>query len=229
VACCSPAPSRARSGKLIGPFAATGEPALWPEDGFRGPEPTLNNTMADPPLRSAVDGIAWPAVPEPRGAAVMAILFQLEQSQWWSPERLRARQMEQLALLLCHARRHVPFYRKRLEDFDLAADQIMLLDQWQGIALLQRAEIQAAGEDLVSKALPKSHGGCGEIFTSGSTGKPVRALRSRLWDLFWSAFTLRDHLWHRRDMTGRPTRRATRRPTGAAQAARPSRPDPRSA
>jgi phenylacetate-CoA ligase len=159
--------------------------------------------MADPPLRSAVDGIAWPALPEPRGAAVMAILFQLEQSQWWSPERLRARQMEQLALLLRHAKRHVPFYRARLTDLDLAADQAISPEQWQGIALLQRAEIQAAGEDLVSKDLPKSHGGCGEIFTSGSTGKPIRALRSRLWELFWSAFTLRDHLWHRRDMAGK--------------------------
>src|SRR5262249_16667289 len=41
-----------------------------------------------------------------------------------------------------------------------------------------------------------------EIFTSGSTGRPVRVVRSELWTLLWSAFTLRDHLWHGRDFCG---------------------------
>ena len=64
-------------------------------------------------------------------------------------------------------------------------------------------EATEAGDALLSTALPASHGATGEIFTSGSTGQPLRAVRSQLWELFWRAFTVRDHLWHRRDLTGK--------------------------
>ena len=159
--------------------------------------------MTETPLKSAVDDICWPAVPEPRGSALLAVLFQLEQSQWWTAERIQERQIEQLELLLAHARRHVPFYRKRLKGIRHSAKPSLFLENWARLPLLRRDEIQAAGETLMSRALPPSHGGTSEIFTSGSTGKPIRAVRSELWRLFWSAFTIRDHLWHRRDMRGK--------------------------
>ncbi len=53
------------------------------------------------------------------------------------------------------------------------------------------------GADQVSD----SHGRVSTIFTSGSTGKPIGSLRTELTGLFWESFTLRDHLWHRRDPT----------------------------
>jgi phenylacetate-CoA ligase len=36
--------------------------------------------------------------------------------------------------------------------------------------------------------------------TSGSTGAPVAILTSGFATLYWNVFTLRDHLWHRRDL-----------------------------
>ncbi|MEE8270321.1 MAG: AMP-binding protein, partial [Alphaproteobacteria bacterium] len=83
-----------------------------------------------------------------------------------------------------------------------AKDGAPLPEDWARLPLLRREEVQAAGDALVSGQVPPSHGGLSEIFTSGSTGKPVRAVRTELWSLFWSAFTVRDHLWHRRDLTG---------------------------
>ena len=151
---------------------------------------------------SVVPGVAWPSLPDLRGSAILAILYQLEQTQWWPPDDLRRRQALQLAQLVQHARKQVPFYRGRLGDFG----KIEAFDPhgaaWLSLPLLTRAEIQEAGDRLLAAELPEGHGKSAEIFTSGSTGRPIRALRSELWGLFWSAFTVRDHLWHRRDFRG---------------------------
>ncbi len=154
-------------------------------------------------MKTSITDVRWPAVPEPTGSALLAILFQLEQSQWWSAERLLERQLEQLGLLLAHAERSVPFYRKRLGKPGAAAKEPLSMDEWLRLPLLRRADIQAAGDAMLSTELPESHGTTDQIFTSGSTGKPIRAVRSEIWGLFWSAFTVRDHLWHRRDMGGK--------------------------
>ena len=69
--------------------------------------------------------------------------------------------------------------------------------------MLRRADVQSAGEDLHSRRVPRDHGRLSDIFTSGSTGRPIRAMRSELSLLFWSAFTLRDHLWHKRHLAGK--------------------------
>ncbi|MFQ5774273.1 MAG: phenylacetate--CoA ligase family protein [Kiloniellaceae bacterium] len=171
------------------------------------------------PLDSAIDGVRWPAVPEPRGAAVLAILFQLEQSQWWPGQDILEQQFRQLALLLEHAYRTAPFYRERLERAGVGPTGTVGPEAWSRIPLLTRAQVQAAGQALVSARLPPGHGRISEIFTSGSTGRPIRALRTQLWELFWSAFTVRDHLWHRRDLRGKL---ATIRESGRGKAPYPN-------
>ena len=163
-------------------------------------------TTVPPPLsvNSAIEGIAWPGIPAANGAAMLAILFQLEQTQWWTPERIAARQGDQLRALLAHAHAHVPFYRKRLSACDLSEGEDWL-GAWRDMPPLRRADIQAAEADgsIVTEALPPGHGELREIYTSGSTGTPIRSLRTQLWELIWSAFTVRDHLWHRRDLGGK--------------------------
>ena len=152
-------------------------------------------------LISAVPEIDWPAVPTARGMGLMSLLFQLEQTQWLPPPALLARQLGQLGRLAAHAQRTVPFYADRLAGVaDGPTDE--WLDAWRRVPVLSRQDIQSAGDALISRAVPESHGGLTEIFTSGSTGRPIRSLRTQLWELFWSAFTVRDHLWHRRDLSG---------------------------
>lgn len=151
---------------------------------------------------SAHDGIAWPALPPARASAVLAILFQLEQSQWWPAERLETAQRRQMARLLEHARAQVPVYAERLAKFN-PAETALNAERWADLPILRRADIQAAQDALHAASLPAGHGKTVEIFTSGSTGRPIRALRTQLWEVFWSAVTLRDHLWHRRDLTGK--------------------------
>ena len=163
---------------------------------------------SDPPslsVNSAIEGIAWPGIPAANGAALLAILFQLEQTQWWRPERIVERQGRQLKALLAHARAHVPFYRERLRGFSDLPEGEGWREAWPQIPPLPRADVQAneADESMIAEALPPGHGELREIYTSGSTGKPIRSVRTQLWELIWSAFTVRDHLWHRRDLSGK--------------------------
>lgn len=151
------------------------------------PQPTLTDALS-----SQVPGIHWPAVVGARDAAVLALLFQMESTQWLSGEALREQQNRQLGALLDHARRHCPFYRERLPD-DLA--------RWHEIPLLTRADLQTQVDAVRANAYPRAHGKTFDIATGGSTAEPVTVRRTALTQLFWQAATLRDHLWHRRDFS----------------------------
>lgn len=154
------------------------------------------------PFASSLPEIAWPAAVSSRGMAVLSLLFQLERTERWSIEQLRDFQQVQLKRLVAHAVAHVPFYRDRLASLATAEGEAFW-DSWHRIPLLTRAVVQQAGDALMSRTIPDAHGGLSEIFTSGSTGQPVRALRTELSQLFWSAVTVRDHLWHGRDLSGK--------------------------
>ncbi len=157
---------------------------------------------APPRLKSSIPGIAWPAVPGPAASMRLALLQQLEQSQWWSAEALRAQQDRQLSLLLRHAAATVPFYRERLAGIGPRPGQPLAPDAWNRIPLLRREDIQQAGPALHSQVVPRAHRPLHKITTSGATGKPVAVQTTRATRLFWDVFTLRDHHWHRRDFSG---------------------------
>ncbi len=150
-------------------------------------------------LRSAYPEIPWPALVGGRPASLLAVLFQLEQSQWWTPEELAAAQFRQAAQLLEHAWRTVPFYRQRFDAIGLPPAELATPAGWSRIPLLTRRDIQVSGEALASSAVPKTHGRVSQMLTSGSTSQPVMTLGTELTEFFWRALTLREHFWHRRD------------------------------
>jgi phenylacetate-CoA ligase len=153
------------------------------------------------PIISAVEGIHWPALPSPSAATRLALLFELEQSQWWPQEKLRLHQFKQLDTLLKHCVKHVPYYREVLADSITVAG--LSEEAWQDIPILTRDRVQQAGEKLRTQYLPQSHGKATMKRTSGSTGKPVETLGTGITDFFWNVFTLRDHQWHHRDYSGK--------------------------
>jgi phenylacetate-CoA ligase len=136
----------------------------------------------------------WPAVPSPYAGGVLAMLFQLEQTQWLSPEEIVKRQLEQLQVVIDHARATVPFYRDRLGKISSLADLRQL-------PLLTRRDVQLAGAELHSTAIPKNHGDISTTTTGGSTGQPVKVLGTDFTEFIWRVLTLRDHLWHGRDFS----------------------------
>jgi phenylacetate-CoA ligase len=150
-------------------------------------------------LDSALSGIVWPAVPAPQGAAALALLYQLERSQWLPPERIAELQMRQLCALLEHAHKHVPYYRSSWGS-GFHAGASASADGLAALPLLTRRDLLQNYDKLKSERIPQQHGKTAELRTSGSTGGPVRVLKSELSQLFWNAFTLREHRWHRRDL-----------------------------
>jgi len=150
---------------------------------------------------SAVAGMGWPALPGAEGERLLALQYQFAQSERWSPAVLREAQFAQLTRLLGHAKSTVPFYRERLAG--IAPDRPLDVAAFENIPLLRRQDIQENFEALVSSALPPDHGGMQEGNTSGSTGRPIRFMGTALTEVFWHAFTLREHLWQRRDFSGK--------------------------
>ncbi len=134
-------------------------------------------------------------------AQVMALTQQLEQSQWSSAEQLRAQQLEQLHLVLKHAWETIPYYRKRLEQSRFKPKRKLTPEIFRKIPILSRRDVQLAEKQLASNSLPKSHGGVSVISTSGSTGRPIKTLSSELTQIFFQALSLRENIWHQRDMT----------------------------
>jgi len=125
---------------------------------------------------SSIRDIVWPALVVGRGATVLGLGFQLEQSQWWSAEELLTHQYRQLAALLRHARATVPFYRKRLADTGLTDEQALTPEGWLRIPLLTRQDIRQHQDDLTTTHLPPGHGPIHRNKTSGSTGQLLEVL-----------------------------------------------------
>ena len=98
-----------------------------------------------------------------------------------------------------HAVKNVPFYRQRLAEACAGLPQVFGRDDFSRLPLLTRNAVQDNFLALRSEQTPAAHGRVSEGLTSGSVGDPLRFLATDLTNFFWHAFTLRDHLWHRRD------------------------------
>lgn len=151
-------------------------------------------------FESAMSDMLWPAVPDYGKAVVIALLHQMEQSQWWPALRIEAEQARQLAVLLRHAWETVPFYRRFwAQRYDplvpCSSGTLTALPRLSRQALLENYEALKSTRTLAA------HGATFESRTSGSTGAPVRVLKTEINGLIWKALTLREHAWHRRDLS----------------------------
>ena len=133
---------------------------------------------------------------------VLSLLYQLEQSQWWPAEAMAqppARDSWPRSSSTppppCPSTAPACGRRAGPRASRLTAEQ------WRRLPVLRRPELQEAGDDVVSDAVPADHGRQFTLMTSGSTGRPVQTVGTGLTQLFWSTLTVRDHLWHRRDFS----------------------------
>lgn len=167
-------------------------------------EPLVDAVMKIPDweYRSAMPGSHWPAIPGAQDAQLLALLFQLERSQWLEPDRLHALQFQQLEGQLRHAYATVPYYRERWAAY-YDPDAPLTPERFSRIPLLKRSELQAHFDTLKSADIPVTHGPVRESRTSGSSGMPVRVLKSGIAQLLWQAVVLREHQWHGRDLSGK--------------------------
>ncbi len=149
--------------------------------------------------RSDLEGIAFPAYPQPQAMPLLATLKQLDESQWWSAEQLLQAQQEQLLTLLNHAVKTVPYYQRCLSDIGYRHGRPWDDELWSSIPVLKRQHVQDHLTELQSNNPPKGHGKPFLMQSSGSTGRPVQVLGSNVTRFYWDVATLRDNLWHQHD------------------------------
>jgi len=162
----------------------------------------MSNKLALVPV-SSVQGLDWPAIPTPKGRVILSLLHQFGQTERWSADEIQAGQFRQLGRVLTHALNTVPYYREKLKEWRIKSPEKITSEEWRELPWLRRRDIQAAGNELHSESVPQGHGRVSEIHTSGTTGQPIRVLKTGLSSMFWSAFTIRDHLWHKRNLKGK--------------------------
>lgn len=150
-------------------------------------------------VKSVHAATRFPAVPSPQAALLLSLLHQLDESQWWTAGRVADAQREQLARLVAHARKHVPWYRDRLPAVDFG-DAARFAADWQRVPILTRANIQGHAARLRATERPAGHQQPRAVTTSGSTGISIAVDVTEAARLVGMALLLRDHAWHRRDL-----------------------------
>jgi phenylacetate-CoA ligase len=149
-------------------------------------------------IRSDIAGIAWPTISNGLPAVLVALIAQLERTQWLAPADILARQHCQLVRLAKHCHAYSDHFRKRLDGAGLAPEDLATPEGLRRLPLLSRHDLQGAA-NFFCREMPKDHAPLHEASTSGSTGEPVRVRRTAVSGLDWMAFTLREHIWHNRD------------------------------
>lgn len=131
-----------------------------------------------------------------RGEPVGAVLRELEGSQWWPAERLRALQWERQRALVRHAFETVPFYRERWAALGLAPARLEPAD-WARLPALEKRDVQEHAAALRSERAPAGHV---LAATSGSSGTPVAVARGHLSWAHAHANVFRGWRWHGLDI-----------------------------
>ncbi len=149
------------------------------------------------------EGAVFPSVPRTQAAVLLAVQQQLGDSQFFAADVLQMRQFEQIATLVAHIDRHVPYYGLSLRRVGIRPGEPITNAMWQQVPVLTRRALQDAGETLFATSVPASHGEIGDLTTSGTSGLSVQIRHTGLHQLYLQSFELREEMWHQRDLQGR--------------------------
>ena len=154
-------------------------------------------------FESYLAGELWPVFPNRKGLQMLALLYQLEKSQYLPFEEILENQFLQINEIFRHAIRTVPYYKKKLKAVGFRRLRDVTSEQWQQVPILSRSMVQQQRQELQSKNIPEKHGNTHQLQTSGSTGLPIKVTGTDVTQFFWRAFALRDHFWHQRDFSAK--------------------------
>lgn len=96
----------------------------------------------------------------------------LNQSQWWSYDKLREFQNKRLKRILAYAYENIPAYRKKFERARVTPEDIRGIEDLPKLPITTREEMQD-NQDFVNKDLVT-----GKLYTGGSTGTTLRYFES---------------------------------------------------
>ena len=116
-----------------------------------------------------VSGVVFPLHEKLKHHDTVAVRRQLEDTQWWSRERLEGLQIERLRALLAHAKAHVPYYRDLFTRIGFDPAEVRSLADLQRLPFLGKPEIRANTEALKADNAT----GLARFNTGGSSGEPL--------------------------------------------------------
>lgn len=138
------------------------------------------------------------SIPSPQDATVIAMQHRLQKSEALPPAHHGSLQQQFIQNLLQHALNTVPYYQNHPDIIAMQGD----ID-WQRFPILTRAELQNNEQSLISQKPPTGHGKYIDFRSSGSTGRPVHTRSTEYAQIYWQALTFRDHVWAKRDLSGK--------------------------
>jgi len=122
------------------------------------------------------------------GGGFRDILAWLKESQWWTRDRLREYQDQQLRDLMRHAYQTVPYYGRLMRKRGLAPADFQTVTDLRKLPVLTKDKIRKTGKEMISTAVdPKQ---VVQDHTSGTTGAGLKfpmtrkALRFQ-WAVWW--------------------------------------------
>lgn len=123
------------------------------------------------------------------------IFEMLMESRFWQPEVMLAFQRTQLAQVLRHARKNVPFYKTRLDSLFKKNGDIEW-SRWHEIPIVTRVDLRDNRNELLAAKLPPGHGPSKAFSTSGSSGIPIAMEITWFWGQANRAAIRRFHELH---------------------------------
>jgi phenylacetate-CoA ligase len=109
--------------------------------------------------------------------AELRYLRQLEKSQFLPAEELRRSAFGKLQVLLDHAYKECPFYRRLWDAARVAPGDVRSLDDLSAVPILEKRHIQQYRDDMVARNWPRED--LVQDRTGGSTGTPISFTYSR--------------------------------------------------
>src|SRR5690242_1575430 len=100
--------------------------------------------------------LVQPLVALKRRSRHLAHLRRLERTQFDPPEVVRGRQLEALQEVLRHAYETVPYYRRTWAAAGVHPADVRSLDDLRHFPVVTKADIRAAGDELLSTAFDKA-------------------------------------------------------------------------
>jgi len=117
----------------------------------------------------------------------------LQESQWWSREKLEEYQMRQLSKLLHHAYENVPYYRRVFDERGLKPKDIQDFKDLRKLPYLTKDDVRVNFNDLIARNIPKEQMNYGT--TGGSTAIPLGLYIEKKTHSIRMAFEWREWNW----------------------------------
>jgi len=116
--------------------------------------------------------ILFPLLEAYQGTSIEKNLRSLNESAWWTKEKLEELQDEKLRRLVRHAYDNVAYYRRTFDENRIRPEDIRTKEDLEVIPFLTREDVKKNLTDLVAKNVPSPQ--MYKCCSSGSTGEPLK-------------------------------------------------------